>query len=146
MVTCIMSREEIFVFSASANDGVIFDEVWSMKMKVFTEAVVIAIFTDRNKAKHTHSRCLALCSASIWSCSGGGVGHGSEPVAVNGAQSRVSSSTLQPRLGPPLWACDGGGWVGWLELLELVTGSEPAGQSQRVTPSLRWQSPSYISL
>ena len=47
MVTyMLLSREESFVISSSVYDGVIFGEVWSIKIKFFIEPVVIAIFTD----------------------------------------------------------------------------------------------------
>ncbi|CAB1442285.1 unnamed protein product [Pleuronectes platessa] len=84
---------------------------------------------------------------SIWLCSGGGVAHGSEPVAVNEAQSSTQTFQHHPpaQIGPSSLVLDGRDWVGWLELLELVTGLEPGRQSQRVTPS-RWQGSSSISL
>lgn len=65
-----------------------------------TAGVLHAIFTDFSKATHTvqPSAVPVFSHAQV-------VGLGmAQSLSVNGARSRVSSSTLQHRLGPPLWA------------------------------------------
>lgn len=65
-----------------------------------TEGVVSAIVTDFSEATHTvePSAVPVFSHAQV-------VGLGlAQSLSVNGAQSRVSSSTLQRRLGTPLWA------------------------------------------
>ncbi|XP_031714021.1 teneurin-2 [Anarrhichthys ocellatus] len=84
--------------------------------------LLVVFFLLISRPTHKHSSGMSL---DIWSCSGGGVGHGREPAAVNGAQSGRQGFQLHPpsQIGPSsAGSGDGGDWVGWLELLELGTG------------------------
>lgn len=106
-----------------------------------------AIFTDLNEASHALSRpprcqCLVMFRWRGWAWLGARRCEWSP-------EQRAQSLQLHPpaQIGALLSGAGcGGGWLSWLELLELVTGSEPARRSQRVTPSPYWQSLSSISL
>lgn len=71
--------------------------------------------------------------ANLCPYSGGGVGHGSEPVPATEPRTPPSSPDGAPTAR---WS-----WLQWrmrrecLELLHPVTGREPARQSQKVTPT-----------
>lgn len=113
-----------------------FGEGLSYKNKVinplFTDAVVIAIFTDLNQATHallSSLRCQYVVVFRWWGWAWLSACHS------EWSPERQTEFPAPP--SSPHWALlsgsgDSGGWVGWLE---LETGSEPAEQSQRVTPS-----------
>lgn len=75
-----------------------------------------AIFTDLNEATHTLAHAVEPSAVPVFGrVQVVGLGYGSEPVAVNGAQSRVSSSTPPAQIGPSSLglAMTEAGWAGW---------------------------------
>lgn len=79
-----------------------------------------------------------LSSFSVWSCSGGGVGHGSEPVAVNrsqGSAEKCPAPPSGPRLDPPLWSWRWrrpGGLAGTAGARDWVRASRPQPESHTI--------------
>lgn len=68
---------------------------------LIAEGVMSAIFSDLSMATHTLLSPVQVPVFSHAQVAGLGMAHS---LSVNGAQCRVSSSTLQPRLGPLLCA------------------------------------------
>lgn len=76
------------MMSDFSSDAAVFGDTEIKLQILFPQRLFLLPSLRIEMKQHTLTRAVepSAC-ASIWLCSGGGVGHGSEPVAVNRAQS-----------------------------------------------------------